>query len=289
MSNNICIIGGGKDTSHEYAENFKKIGNELGIEQIDYYKIEDLKIETRNGYSNVYYENTNLSNYDIVWPRLFYGAYNTGITIIKILTQHGVKTTLTEKTMNYLENKFLMYTELADNGFIIPKTYLINKDTINIPNIETPCIIKTLNNFGGEGVFLAKDIGELSNIIEKLQNQNKDIILQEYIEGGETDIRCFVIGNEMAACMKRTAKPGNFRSNLNQGGSAIPYTPSEEIKNMSIRAAKLFENQICGVDIIIDKSGMPIICEVNKSPGLKISEITNIDITKKIIQHLQKQ
>ena len=43
-----------------------------------------------------------------------------------------------------------------------------------------------------------------------------------FSEAKGADIRCFVIGDKVVAAMKRQAEPGEFRSNIHQGG----YCPS---------------------------------------------------------------
>jgi len=48
-------------------------------------------------------------------------------------------------------------------------------------------------------------------------------------EAGNSDIRAFVIGQRVVAAMRRTAAPGEFRSNLHRGGTAerAKLTPEE--------------------------------------------------------------
>ena len=86
----------------------------------------------------------------------------------------------------------------------------------------------------------------------------------------------------------RTAKEGEFRSNLHRGGSAevIELTPEEEIT--AIKAASAMKLGIAGVDMLRSERG-PLIIEVNSSPGLEgIEQATGKDIASQIIKYIEK-
>ena len=113
--------------------------------------------------------------------------------------------------------------------------------------------------------------------------------MQEFIkEAGGADIRCFVIGEKVVAAMQRQGAPGEFRSNLHRGGTAslIKITPQERVT--AIRAAKVMELNVAGVDILRSERG-PLIMEVNSSPGLEGIEIaTGKDIAGMIFDFIEK-
>jgi ribosomal protein S6--L-glutamate ligase len=88
--------------------------------------------------------------------------------------------------------------------------------------------------------------------------------------------------------MKRTAREGEFRSNLHRGGTAqlIELTRDEEIT--AIKAAKALGLGIAGVDMLQSERG-PLILEVNSSPGLEgIEGATKKDIAGEIIKYVEK-
>ncbi len=63
-----------------------------------------------------------------------------------------------------------------------------------------------------------------------------NILVQEYIKEAEgMDIRCFVVGEEVVAAIKRQAKPEEFRSNLHCGGNASKIEITQEERGMAIR------------------------------------------------------
>ena len=88
--------------------------------------------------------------------------------------------------------------------------------------------------------------------------------------------------------MERRGLEGEYRSNIHQGGKAIPVklTPTE--RKMARNAARALGLQFAGVDLIRSDRG-PLIMEVNSSPGLEgVETATGIDVAGLIIQFMEK-
>ena len=89
--------------------------------------------------------------------------------------------------------------------------------------------------------------------------------------------------------MKRFSKPGDFRSNLHQGGSAEVYKLSEKEKEVAITAAKVLNLDVCGIDILPSARG-PLVLEVNSTPGLEgIETTTGVSVASAIIKLIEKK
>ena len=127
------------------------------------------------------------------------------------------------------------------------------------------------------------------SVIEAFNGLKARVIVQEFIkEAKGADIRAFVVDGQVVGAMMRTAKEGEFRSNLHRGGTAqvIELTPEEEI--MAIKAANAMKLGIAGVDMLRSDRG-PLIIEVNSSPGLEGIELaTGKDIATSIIKYIEK-
>lgn len=88
--------------------------------------------------------------------------------------------------------------------------------------------------------------------------------------------------------MKRTARDGEFKSNLHRGGtvSAIKLTPQE--RSTAIRSARILGLNFAGVDILRSNHGS-VVMEVNSSPGLRgIEECTHKDVAGRVIEFIEK-
>jgi ribosomal protein S6--L-glutamate ligase len=97
-----------------------------------------------------------------------------------------------------------------------------------------------------------------------------------------------VIGDKVIAAMQRTAKEGEFRSNLHRGGTASLTRLSPLERKAAVDAARTMGLNCCGVDILRSHHG-PVVMEVNSSPGLEgIETATRKDVAGMIIEFIEK-
>jgi ribosomal protein S6--L-glutamate ligase len=152
-----------------------------------------------------------------------------------------------------------------------------------------PLIVKVIESTHGNGVVLAETNKAAESLINAFRSLNADFLVQEFIkEAGGSDIRCFVVGERVIAAMQRSAKEGEFRSNLHRGGSAEVIKLKPEERALAVRAAKVMGLDVAGVDLIRSAHG-PLVIEVNSSPGLEgIETATGKDVAGAIIKHIEK-
>jgi len=106
-------------------------------------------------------------------------------------------------------------------------------------------------------------------VIEAFRGLDANILVQEFIkEAGNSDIRAFVIGQRVVAAMRRTAAPGEFRSNLHRGGTAERAKLTPEERSTACVRPKAMGLNVAGVDLLRSNHG-PVVMEVNSSPGLE--------------------
>ncbi|MDP2691412.1 MAG: RimK family alpha-L-glutamate ligase [bacterium] len=157
---------------------------------------------------------------------------------------------------------------------------------------QFPIIMKTVYGSYGEGVAIVesdRSVKSTYGILSGSLGGKNEILLQEYIaESNGKDLRLFVVGGEVIASMERVAQEGEFRSNVGQGGSGRPYTPSQKEIHLAIRATKAVGLEVAGVDIIQTKHG-PAIMEVNANPGFEeLEEVSKISVAGKIIEYAER-
>lgn len=160
---------------------------------------------------------------------------------------------------------------------------LDTKDLIKMVN-GAPLIIKLLESTQGKGVVIAETNKAAESVINAFKSIKTYILVQEFIkEANGVDIRCFVVDGKVVAAIQRQAESGEFRANVHQGGTATKVKITREERRLAVKAAKIFNLPIAGVDIIRSNKG-PLVLEVNSSPGLEgIENATGIDIANKII------
>jgi ribosomal protein S6--L-glutamate ligase len=152
-----------------------------------------------------------------------------------------------------------------------------------------PLVVKLLEGTQGIGVVLAETRKAAESVIEAFRGLDANILVQEFIkEAGGSDIRAFVVGDRVVAAMMRTAREGEFRSNLHRGGSSQKIRLTPEERSSAVRAAKAMGLRVAGVDLVRSKHG-PLVLEVNSSPGLEgIETASGVDIGTKIFQFIEQ-
>ncbi len=250
------------------------------------------------GYDRIYFRNKNkigrinLKDFDAIIPRLgehvSYGAFivehfnkNLGIPSIQCAT--GIRNAT---------NKLLTLQICSSYGLATPRTVYLN----NIQNLDYliekiggyPIIVKLTQGSGGTGVALLKDRISAIPTIQSLVKSRSNVLIQEYIESLGRDYRVIVIGNKIVASYQRISERGDFRANLQQGGSGEAVTLCPADMEFCIKAARAIDLNIAGIDIIKNKGGKTYLLEVNANFGFKVQKITSINIANQIIQFIEQ-
>lgn len=241
----------------------------------------------------VMFQGKPLSHFKAVIPRI--GASNTfyGTAVVRQFEMMGVFCANGSQAISRSRDKLRCLQILARKGIGFPVTGFANatQDVQGLINMVggVPIVIKLVEGTQGIGVVLADNQKAAESIIEAFVGVDADILVQEFIaESKGSDIRCFVVGDRIVASMKRTAKRGEFRSNLHRGGRAETVTLTPQERRMAIRAARAMGLHIAGVDLLRSKRG-PLIMEVNSSPGLEgIEKTTGVDVASAIIEFIEK-
>ena len=177
--------------------------------------------------------------------------------------------------------------EIPVTGFA--KSPLETKDLISMVG-GAPLIIKLLQSAQGKGVVSAETNKAAESVINAFKSLQANILVQEFIkEASGKDIRCFVVNGKVVASIQREAAVGEFRSNIHLGGSATKVKITSEERKMAVKATKILNLDVAGVDIIRSSRG-PLLLEVNSSPGLEgVENATGIDVAKTIIIAIEKK
>jgi ribosomal protein S6--L-glutamate ligase len=149
-----------------------------------------------------------------------------------------------------------------------------------------PCIIKLIQGTQGVGVMIASTMAEVQGLLDTLWTLGQEIILQELVaESRGKDVRALVIGDRVVAAMRRTARAGEFRSNIHRGGEATALELPRDYAEAAVKAARVMGLEVAGVDMLEARTG-PKIMEVNSSPGFEgLEEATGLDIASLYVAH----
>ncbi|WP_455011269.1 ATP-grasp domain-containing protein [Haemophilus parahaemolyticus] len=231
-----------------------------------------------------------LDEYHAVLPR--FGATSTemGCYVLQHFEIKKTKVLNNAKAFRLARDKWQSLQLLAAYGLPIPSTSYIGElvESSSQLALHFPAVVlKTLVGMQGTGVELYEETNTALNKLKMLKQVGEKALVQDFIaETRGQDIRAFVIGDQVAASMQRTAGNGDFRANLHQGGKAESIELTEEEKQIAIQATKAIGLDVAGVDLIRTKQG-PMILEVNASPGLEgIEKVSGKDIAGMMVDYL---
>jgi ribosomal protein S6--L-glutamate ligase len=263
--------------------------NKIAFEILNYNKTD---ISFENGVPVVYYLGKKMSDIDAIIPRIASSATHLGARLIRQFNILGIPSTIDADPLTKVRDKLVVQQILTNEGIPMPNTYFpaeeSDPDVWSFKPGNYPMIVKMLHGNRGAGVILAESQAALKSILDAFQRLKEPVIVQEFIkEAKGRDIRAFVVNGEIVAAMERCAKSNDFRSNLHQGGNAVPIELSNVEKDIIIRTAKICDLDVTGIDLLRSEKG-PLILEVNGSPGLEgIETVTGIDVAGKIIEYLK--
>lgn len=215
----------------------------------------------------------------------------------KVLERRGLHLFNSAQAVELCDDKILTYLALEKADIRVAKT--IPAPLCYTPNAEVdptflqavakelsfPVVVKKCYGSFGAGVCLAKDMTELTACAN--EHIYEPHCYQEFIEESKgRDIRAIVIGGKVIAAMERIAKKGEFRSNIELGGTGKRVELSESYVQTAERAAKALGLDYCGVDLLQSTNG-PVVCEVNSNAFFEgLEGTTGINVARKYAEHI---
>ena len=268
-------------------------GEARGHEMV-FLNVEHLYIKLDANSPEIRYRGGNILNdFDAIIPRIKPSVTFYGCALLRQFKHLGVYCLNSAESITQSRDKLFASQLFSENDIHIPttgfaKSPMDTKDLIRMVN-GAPLIIKLLESTQGKGVVLAETNKAAESVINAFKSVKTNILVQEFIkEANGQDIRCFVVGGRIVASMQRQAERGEFRANLHQGGKASVVKITSEEKKLALKAAKVFNLAVAGVDIIRSNKG-PLLLEVNSSPGLEgIENATGINVANSMIEAIEK-
>jgi ribosomal protein S6--L-glutamate ligase len=239
----------------------------------------------------MHYKGRPIAGYNVVIPRIGASITRYGTAVLRQFELMGTHAPNSSEAIARARDKLRCHQLLAAQGIGLPITVFGDNpdDTADLLSMlgPPPHVIKLNEGTQGAGVMLTEKPSASRSVIEALRGLYANFLVQEFIaEARGADLRCFVVGDEVVASMRRQAPKGDFRSNLHRGGTARAVRASAAEQATAVRAAAVLGLGVAGVDLIRSRRG-PLVLEVNSSPGLEgIEEATGIDIAGRIIDYV---
>jgi len=241
---------------------------------------------------DMHYKGRSISGYEVVLPRIGASVTRYGCAVLRQFELMGSVTPNGAEAIARARDKLQAHQRLAAEGIGMPATVFGDNpdDTSDLLSMlgAPPHVIKLNEGTQGAGVILTEKPAASRSVVETLRGLYANFLVQEFIaEADGADLRCFVVGDQVVAAMRRQAPPGDFRSNLHRGGTAEAVVAEPDECAVAVRAARALGLGVAGVDLIRARRG-PLVLEVNASPGLEgIEAATGVDVAGKIVELLE--
>ncbi|MCW3994997.1 MAG: RimK family alpha-L-glutamate ligase [Candidatus Bathyarchaeota archaeon] len=184
-------------------------------------------------------------------------------------------------------DKYDILALLEDVGVPIPRTLAtesVNEALKAFHELGGDIVVKPIFGSRGQGATRINDIDIADTIFKAITFHHGVIYMQEFVEHGTSDIRAFVLGNQVIASMRRVAS--GWKTNYSQGARPAPTEISEEFKELAVKAAKTVGCKVAGVDILEGPNG-PRIVDVNSQPGWKgLQVVAKVNIADEIVKFM---
>ncbi len=182
----------------------------------------------------------------------------------------------------------LKTTQILDHyGIPVPQTVVVRRSDDLKGAVKLlggfPVILKHPVGSYGNGVMIVESMRALKSMI--LWDQPL-YLLQRFVKFSKgKDIRIFVVNGKVIGSMMRSAKKGEFRSNIELGGVGKPVKITNEEVSIALRSVQALDLHYGGVDVIRGKEG-PVVLEVNSNPGFKsLEKATGLNVAKSIVDY----
>jgi len=242
--------------------------------------------------ARLYYRGEELEPRDmhVAIPRIGASITIYGLAVVNQLDLMGVPVLASATPLARSRDKLRALQLLSRFGIDIPRTAMCRYREEVPAAVEMvgglPCIIKLTRGTQGVGVMIASSMAEVQGMLDTLWTLGQEIILQELVaESRGKDVRALVVGDRVVAAMRRTAKAGEFRSNIHRGGEAAALQLPREFAEAAVKATRVMGLEVAGVDMLEARTG-PKIMEVNSSPGFEgLERVTGLDVASLYVAH----
>lgn len=210
---------------------------------------------------------------------------------LRLFESAGVRCVNSSLVAGVCGDKILTSVQLREHGVPQPEVRIAFTEQSTLEAIEEmgyPVVLKPA--VGSWGRLLAKvnDRDAAESILEHkaiLGTYHHSIFyIQQYVEKSGRDIRSFVIGDECVAAIYRYS--GHWITNTARGGRAENCPVTDELRDISVRAARAVGGGIVAADLFETPEGL-LVNEVNYTMEFRNSiDTTGVNIPGLIVEHV---
>jgi len=213
---------------------------------------------------------------------------------LRLFESAGIKCINSYHVSTVCGDKLLTSAALAEHGVAQPEIRIAFTEESALKAIEEmgyPVVLKPAVGSWGRLLSKINDRDAAEAILEHktvLGSYHHSIFyIQKYVEKSGRDIRSFVVGDECIAAIYRTSP--HWITNTARGGQATNCHVTDELSDISVRAAKAVGGGIVAIDVFETEQGL-MVNEVNYTMEYKNSiSTTGVNIPKKMVEYILQE
>jgi len=248
---------------------------------VDVLMIDDRNLEFTLGQNNF--------PFDIVIERCI--NHSRALHSLRLFESVGINCVNTYKVGNICGDKLLTSIALAEHNIPQPEVRVAftEKSALQaIGDMGYPVVLKPAVGSWGRLISKVNDRDAAEAILEHkkiLGSYHHSIYyIQKYVEKKGRDIRSFVVGDECIAAIYRTSN--HWITNTARGGIASNCKVTQELSEISLKAAKAVGGGVVAIDLFETNKGLSV-NEVNYTMEFKNSiDTTGVNIPEKIVDYV---
>jgi len=210
---------------------------------------------------------------------------------LRLFESAGVKCVNNYNVATICGDKLLTSCALAEKKVAQPEVRVAFTEESALKTIEEmgyPVVLKPAVGSWGRLLSKVNDRDSAEAILEHktvLGSYHHSIFyIQKYVEKQGKDIRSFVVGDKCIAAIYRTSP--HWITNTARGGVATNCVVTDELNDISVRAANAVGGGIVAIDVFETAQGM-MVNEVNYTMEYKNSiTTTGVNIPQKMVEYV---
>lgn len=207
--------------------------------------------------------------------------------LLHTLGRRGVLVVNPSKAVERCVDKYYALVLLEECGLPVPRTVVtesVEEALKAFDELGGDVVLKPLFGSRGVGSTHIFDVDIAERVFESVRFHHGVLYLQEFVPHGNSDIRAFVVGGRVVAAMRRVGD--SWKTNVSQGARPMAIQLNEELETLAIKAAKVVDCKVAGVDVLEGENG-PLIIELNSQPGWRgLQSVTQVDIADCIVDYV---
>jgi [lysine-biosynthesis-protein LysW]--L-2-aminoadipate ligase len=227
--------------------------------------------------------------FDVVIERCI--NHSRAVHALKIFNDFGIPTVNTYEVAEVCGSKFLTTQALIKTRVPTPKCYMAftpESALAAMDELGYPCVIKPNTGSWGRLISKINDRDAAEAILEHKQilgsYHHSIFYIQEYVEKRGRDIRSFVVGDRCIAAVYRYSP--HWITNTARGGKTENCPITDEVHDLSVRAAKAVGGGVVAIDLFETPAGLSV-NEVNYTMEFRNSiTVTGVNIPAKVVDYV---